>query len=237
MTSASIRVVSAFAKQAAKHPRGLCTAAVDALGVAGAGITVMTGASAGVVCTSDDRSQLLDDIQFSLGEGPCADAFADRAPVLAPQFDALTAERWPAFVGQAVRSGVGSVFAYPVMDTSFDVGVSVGVLTVYNNLPGPLSLDQHHDAQVVATVLFGVLLDHFSSAGDQIIDDIAAHRAEVHQATGMVAAQLDLPASDALARIRAYAFVHDQTVMAVAAEIVARRLRLEPDSTESGDER
>lgn len=145
MTTPSSRMIAAFARQAARSPRGLCTATVDALEVAGAGITVMAGSSSGVVCASDDRSQLLDDIQFTLGEGPCADAFAERVPVAAPHLDALCAERWPAFVDQSVRTGVGSVFAYPMSEAS-DSALSVGVLTVYRDLPGPLSPGQHSDA-------------------------------------------------------------------------------------------
>lgn len=86
-------------------------------------------------------------------------------------------------------------------------------------------------------MLYEVLLERLSTGSGDVIDDIAAHRAEVHQATGMVSAQLELPPDDALARIRAYAFLHDKTVRAVAADIVARTLRLDPDPTDSGDER
>jgi hypothetical protein len=45
----------------------------------------------------------------------------------------------------------------------------------------------------------------------------------------MVSVQLSIPVSDALVRIRAYAFGHDRTVSAVAADIVARTLRLADD--------
>jgi AmiR/NasT family two-component response regulator len=56
---------------------------------------------------------------------------------------------------------------------------------------------------------------------------------EVHQATGMLIAHLDLPASAALARLRAYAFGHGRSLLEVAGDIVAGRLRL--DEAFSGD--
>jgi len=51
----------------------------------------------------------------------------------------------------------------------------------------------------------------------------------LYQASGMVAVQLRIPASEALLRIRAHAFAAGQAVGAVATEIVAHRLRLADD--------
>ena len=56
------------------------------------------------------------------------------------------------------------------------------------------------------------------------LDHAVAHRAEVHQATGMVSIQLDISAPEALARMRAHAFVHDRLLIDVARDVVARRL-------------
>ena len=56
---------------------------------------------------------------------------------------------------------------------------------------------------------------------------------EVYQATGMVMAQLDVPAETALSRLRAYAFVHDRTIDDIARDVVARRLRFRNEEEES----
>ena len=56
---------------------------------------------------------------------------------------------------------------------------------------------------------------------------------EVYQATGMVMAQLDVPAEAALSRLRAYAFVHDRTIDDIARDVVARRLRFRDEKEES----
>ena len=49
----------------------------------------------------------------------------------------------------------------------------------------------------------------------------------VHQAPGMVAAQLDVSVGQALIRLRAYAFGNDRPLAQVAEDVVARRLRFD----------
>jgi len=68
--------------------------------------------------------------------------------------------------------------------------------------------------------------------GDGASLDHSLHgRAEVHQATGMVVAQLGVSATDALARLRAYAFVEQRLLSDVAHDVVSRRLRFTRDPT------
>jgi hypothetical protein len=59
--------------------------------------------------------------------------------------------------------------------------------------------------------------------------DLAQHRAEIDQATGMVSEQLGVAVAEAFVRLRAYAYVQDRRLSDVARDIVARRLRLSPD--------
>ena len=54
----------------------------------------------------------------------------------------------------------------------------------------------------------------------------------VHQASGMVAAQLDVSVAVALIRLRAYAFGNDRTLVDVARDVVARELRFDAQSGE-----
>lgn len=53
--------------------------------------------------------------------------------------------------------------------------------------------------------------------------------AEVHQAAGMISVQLGVAVLDALVRLRAYAFSHDQAITTVARAVMERRLRFRPD--------
>jgi hypothetical protein len=64
--------------------------------------------------------------------------------------------------------------------------------------------------------------------------DLAVHRVEIDQATGMLTVQLGVTAAEAFARLRAYAYTEDRRLADVASDIVARRLRLEPDAQDSG---
>ena len=49
----------------------------------------------------------------------------------------------------------------------------------------------------------------------------------VHNAAGMVAVQLGISVTEALIRLRAFAFSHDRLLADVAQDVVDRRLRLE----------
>jgi ANTAR domain len=225
-----VRLATAFALQAANTPgTALCSVCVKVLSVAGAGITIMGGDLAGPVCVSNERMAALEDLQFTLGEGPCQDAFHDRAPVLVPRLDDEAFARWPAFITEARDSGVEAVFAYPLIAARS----KVGVLTLYQDFAGDLTRDQSDDSEALADILALTILGMQSAAPPGMLpkelDEAVAHRAEVHQASGMVAIQLRMPVGEAMAALRAYAFAHDQPLTGVAADIVARRLRLSDD--------
>jgi AmiR/NasT family two-component response regulator len=61
-------------------------------------------------------------------------------------------------------------------------------------------------------------------------------RVEVYQAAGMLIAQLGVSASEALVRLRGYAFSHDMTASEVAFQILDRKLRLTTDGTTSPED-
>jgi AmiR/NasT family two-component response regulator len=64
---------------------------------------------------------------------------------------------------------------------------------------------------------------------------LAAHDAEIYQATGMLTEQLGVSISVAFARLRAYAYAQDRRLSDVAHDIVTRRLRLDPDPPGGGE--
>lgn len=210
----------------------LCTFCAEFVGVTAAGITIMGGDNAGPICVSSPHVRELEDLQFTIGQGPCRDAFLTGKPVHAPQLDASASTRWPPFVELAKASGVGAIYAYPLVTND----ARIGVLTLYQQREGELSPDQHEDSVAVAAIVAETLLSLQRAAPTGTLaaglDEAVAYRAEIYQASGMIAIQLQIPATEALLRIRAYAFANDQTLSAVAAEIVARRLRLDDDRHE-----
>lgn len=229
----SVRIAVAFARETARSPTAwLCSACVEVLAVSGAGITLMGGDQAGPVCVSDPGIAALEDLQFTLGQGPCRDAYRSRRSVHAPRLDDSASARWSPFVDLARSSGFGAVFAYPLLADD----VNVGVLTLYQHSEGELTRAQHEDSLAVTRVLTETVLSLQDSvaAGSLAakLDVAVGYRAEIYRVSGMVAVQLQIHPDDALIRIRGHAFAHEIPVSAVAAEIVARRLRLPDDRLE-----
>jgi AmiR/NasT family two-component response regulator len=81
---------------------------------------------------------------------------------------------------------------------------------------------------VAALMLLDARTDPANGAAEEL-DAATSARAEIHQATGMVLAQLDISAEAALARMRGHAFVEQRLLIDVAGDIVSRRLRFTED--------
>lgn len=214
----------------------LCDVCADITAMSGAGIMLMSDdVPRGSVCSSNRVSALLEDLQYSLGEGPCVDAYQQDRPVSEPDLaghgglsgpdGADGGSRWVAFTPAAVAAGARAVFGFPLR-----VGdVRIGALNLYRDSPGPLDDDQHADALVLAGVAARAVLAMQADAPAGMLGaELEAEsdfRFVVHQASGMVSAQLDVSVGEALVRLRAFAFAHDRPLTTVAEEVVARRLR------------
>lgn len=211
----------------------LCNVCAEVTGVSGAGIMLMSGdVPRGSVCTTDELSALVEDLQFELGEGPCVDAYNLDRPVLEPDLAAPITSRWLGFSGPAVEAGVAAIFGFPL-----HVGaVRLGALNLYRDRAGPLSDDQHADALVMADVAAQALLVMQANApAGRLAAELEANadfQYVVHQASGMVAAQLDVTVGQALVRMRAHAFGNGRPLSRVAEDVVARRLRFDERSGE-----
>jgi hypothetical protein len=192
------------------------------------------------MCVSDPVSEQLAELQLMLGEGPGHDVLALGAPVLADDIDdEEPGRRWPAFTVEAAKLGVRAVFAFPLA-----VGaIRTGAMGLYRSWPGPLTRTQLGDSLLLSDTATALLLagvrDHGSRDNDGPLvegqaPDLAAHRAEVDQATGMLTVQLGVTAAESYARLRAYAYAQDRRLADVAGDIVARRLRLDTDPAQDG---
>lgn len=239
------RVWGLVARQAARRGGRVsagdaCAAAVDTVEVSGAWLVAANGTGAGhLMQATDEVSELLAELELTLGEGPGRDAAAAGGPVLTSDLgDAGAVGRWPVFAPAACQAGAAAAFAFPLQ-----VGaIGAGVMGLYRERPGPLSAFQLGDALVFADTATLLLLESGSKAaggagpGGQPLD-LAGHRAEIDQATGMLTEQLGVGIAEAFIRLRAYAYVNDQRLTEVARNIVARRLRLQsdPDSAKGGD--
>jgi hypothetical protein len=207
----------------------VCRAYVVGLDVDGAAISLLTAStSSQTLCATDATAELLEELQFSLGEGACVEAAVTGRPVLvADMHHSTEVSRWPTFAAAVVeQSDVGALFAVP-----FQWGaINLGVLDLYRTAPGSLSDVQLRDAISAADMAALMFLGVRTDSGDgEWLDHSVYGRAEIHQATGMVLAQLGVSATDALARMRAYAFVEQRLLSDVAHDVVSRRLRFTQD--------
>ena len=206
----------------------LCEVCAEVTGMTGAGIMLMSGdVPTGAVCTTDNVSRLIEELQYTLGEGPCVDAYQQDRPVLEPDLAQPGALRWMAFAVPAIAAGVRAVFGFPLQ-----VGaVRLGALNLYRDQPGQLSDDQHADALVMADVsAAAVLMMQANAPPGKLAVELETgsdFRYVVHQASGMVAVQLDVTIAHAMIRLRGYSFTNDRPLTEVAKDVVARRLRFD----------
>jgi GAF domain-containing protein len=214
--------------------RRICQACVDGLDVDGAAISVLTSTvSRETLWASDATADLLEDLQFALNEGVCMQAAHSGRPALVPDLldDPQTA-RWPVFAAAVVeQSLVRALFALPLQWGA----VNLGVLDMYRATPGALSAAQLNDAVGAVDAAASKLLAHRTDPGGRPagsggwLDHPVRHRAEIHQATGMVVVQLGISAADALARMRAYSFVHQRLLIDVSRDVIRRSLAFADD--------
>ena len=98
------------------------------------------------MCSSNAVSALIEELQYTFGQGPCIEAYDEGRPVLEPNLDQPAWPRWLAFTGPALDAGVRAVFGFPMRDGA----VRLGALNLYRDRPGALSDEQHADALVLA---------------------------------------------------------------------------------------
>jgi hypothetical protein len=213
----------------------LCRVCADATSVTGAGIMLMAGdVPRGSVCTTDAVSAVIEQLQYDLGEGPCVDAYNLARPILEPDLARPETPRWVAFTAPAVAAGARAVFGFPLRLGA----VRLGAMNLYRDRPGPLDGEQHADALVMADVAAeAVLMLQADAPPGEVAAELevgADFRYVVHQAAGMVAAQLGVSIGQALIRLRAYAFGNDRPLTDVAGDVVGRRLRFESGDGQAG---
>ncbi|MFE4855953.1 ANTAR domain-containing protein [Streptomyces sp. NPDC056670] len=208
-----------------------CARALDADGVS---VSLLVGADRGMepepLWRSPGIAADFEELQFTLGMGPGLDAARSGTAVVAPDLAAVRADRWPGLPAEALRIGVAGACCFPL-----GLGaIRMGVLSVVSSRASDTVPEQPFaDALALAAALTGLLLERDGSAqaasGTVTGAPGELHRAVVHQATGMVSAQLEVSLAEALLRLRAFAFSRDLPLGDVAGDVVARRLRFSDD--------
>src|SRR5579872_2543258 len=128
----------------------LCEAATEILGVSGAGVMLMSGdMPMGTLCATNAVSALIEDLQYTMGQGPCVDAYENDEVVLEPDLAAPLVPRWLVFTPKALEAGVRAMFGFPLR-----VGVTrLGALNLYQDQPRSLDDRGHADALILAELI------------------------------------------------------------------------------------
>lgn len=205
--------------------RRMCRAAVRDLPADDVGVSLIShDGSVLTAGASSSRSTLLEELQFTMGEGPCHAAYSSREPVLVPDLGAAS-DTWPGYAMAAYEQRVRAVFAFPLQ-----VGtIRLGALDVYRDQVGELTPRALQRATGFARVALSGLIEADDPDGTvtAFFSDVSGTRFDVYQAQGMVMAQLDVEGDEAMLRLRAHAFVTSRSLAQVAGDVLARTLRLE----------
>ena len=212
-----------------------------------------TGVERITVCATSDLAARIEDLQDVLEQGPGAVAYdtgfqvrvgigldssesaldgtgqSDQGAEMRRSGTALVADgerRWPLLVEQVTADfGAVGVLAVPIRP-----GLEVlGVLTFYTERGSAPGIDSHV-AQILADAVGNALL----SDPQRLVNESSvqwASRAVVHQAAGVLIAQLRISSADALALLRARASTQGISLFQVCKAVV----RHEIDFTAEGD--
>ncbi|MFI1991072.1 ANTAR domain-containing protein [Actinoplanes sp. NPDC020271] len=204
----------------------LATAGIDAAAI----VVALTTTPRETLYTSDVLAEALEDLTMTIGEGPSVEAIADGPSLIADLRDPQYLTRWPAFAPAAIGCGIQAVFALPLRVG----GIRLGVMDLYRRVPGALEGEPLADALMLTDLACALLLDTADadrSGRDEPPERTALQHPEVHQATGMITAQLGVSAAVALVRLRAHAYTVDRALRDVATDVVTRVLRFDPDES------
>jgi GAF domain/ANTAR domain len=226
MESRAVREILSAVRAASRGgndlPDNLVRLCARTLPVSGVGLALMTDEGpAGIVAASDGGALQLEELQFTLEQGPCVDASRTGRPVLAPDLAGTSPRTWPQFGASADAAGLRAVFAFPLQVG----GIRLGVLDLYRNTPGELSQKEVADALSFADAATQLLLDLQAQDTAQgippshalaVLDD----RAEVHQATGVVSVRAGVSLAQALALLRARAYAEERPIGDLARDVL-----------------
>lgn len=209
-------------------PDRLAAAAARALGVDAVGLTLAAQQPTSIGA-SDERAALAEQLQFTVGSGPCLATVDSQMPIFA--VESYLQRRWPFYHDLLrERTPFRSVVTFPLSG-----GLSgAGAMVVYLASPaGPLEFDALEAQSLVLLVseelaAWTVWAQRHQPGLQHWIDVPAARvRTQVWQAVGMVTVGLALSGADALALLRARAYGTDRLVDEVAHDLVTHRLSLD----------
>lgn len=195
-------------------------------GADGAGLTMLEPDRADLIVKSEPFVRDIDDIQYSLGEGPCISAAEEAATM---RSGSLSGDpRWPHFGPRAGRLGVHSVLSLPLITAE---GV-VGAMNVYAHAKDAFDERAEQLGELFAIpAAISVQNAQILAKTERLAATLQAaltNRSVLDQAIGIVRSRSGSTAEEAFQRLREIS-QHEHTKLAAVAETVvedaARRAR------------
>ncbi|MCU1404151.1 MAG: hypothetical protein JWQ43_454 [Glaciihabitans sp.] len=206
---------------------GLARPFLALLPISGASVSTFGSLLASeTISATDERAGRVDELQFDLGEGPCWDALQNRRPVLEPDLAHTESTPWPAFSHAIQTEEIAAIFAFPLIFGPLEIGA----IDLYSLRPVHLSIEQQEQTLALSTIVSRILLRNALKQDDEVEPRTPYSRRLIHQATGMVLAQLGIQSEDAYLIIQARAYAENRSMQDVAKDVLERRLRFADDS-------
>lgn len=190
------------------------------------------------LCAVGPLARKGEELQISLGEGPCVQALSQGAQVLVDDLDDPAATRhWPVFAQQAKAHYIRAAYAVPILNGADPARQAGLVLTLYRHRPGPISGADLQVAQDHADAADLLLLATPVPTEDELVNAwLLPADAVVHQAIGMMSYRHSLTTGQALALLRAHAHTQATPLTGLARAIVDDHVtRFDPPASGTGE--
>ena len=232
LTASFLETVSQRMRAPGLTPAVLAEAAAELLPVDGAGISTLLGALRLPLGGTSAVVAVAEELQTSLGEGPCLAAAVTKTVAVADQAELTT--RWPVYGEELMRrTPFRSVASVPLSTPDDEVFAALDLYAEDDHLSQRLDLEaiRQHLAPPVAALLgiclAGVRDDGLSQAMPDWYRDVTARRHHVWVAIGMLVGRRQQPTRDALDVLRAHAYSLERTLDELADDLVEGRLTLD----------
>ncbi|WP_298254204.1 GAF and ANTAR domain-containing protein [uncultured Arthrobacter sp.] len=194
------------------------------------GITLIRPRSAVTVASSSARAQVMDELQYSFGDGPCLDAARHRTTNHV--HDVLDQDqRWPEYRAEVAHHGLRSILAVPItLPVAGDeegAGRESGTgcaINLYADNPHAFSATDLDEAQILAdtvatTVAIAVRMAGSSDRAEQL-EAAMASRTVIDLAAGIIMAQNRCSQDSAMTILKAASSARNLKVRELAATVI-----------------
>lgn len=185
------------------------------------GITTASERGPRTVATSDDRAALVDEEQYTEGEGPCLEAL--RVGKFIEVEDQALDDRWPAYRDHALQLGVRCSISFPLVVQD----ETVGALNVYGfEQPGIFTEEDRQRtatfAAQAATALAVAMRFAKQAEVSQQLEEALSSRTVIDQAIGVLMGQQRCDAETAFSLLRTHSQNNNLKLRDVASDLITR---------------